>query len=61
MQIQDDRTQKQRHSHTTLVVGTDKGNHETYVETGGGEATQNMYCITCGKTWLDYYKLEGYV
>jgi len=41
--------------------GSDEITGAYYVETGGGEATQNMYCITCGKTWLDYYKLEGYV
>ena len=31
------------------------------VETGGGSATQGMYCLKCGAYWIDAYRLVGFV
>ena len=32
-----------------------------YVETGGGNATQGMYCLKCGAYWTDAYQLVGII
>jgi hypothetical protein len=29
------------------------------INTGGGEATQEMACNDCNATWLDHYTLTG--
>ena len=31
------------------------------VDTGGGQATQTMFCLACGRDWLDHYVLTGYI
>lgn len=31
------------------------------VEIEGGLAFQEIFCLSCGKTWTDKYKLIGYI
>lgn len=39
------------------------GSDETeggFVETGGGEAVQKVYCLACRSSWVDGYTLTGF-
>lgn len=31
------------------------------VDIDAGEATQSCHCNECGKSWIDCYKLTGYI